>query len=119
MCVWARAVVFEQLEVPDCFLELPGMDCEETNAYIRTLGSGIGDARSRTPRRAVPSGEVQWMKGLTSMHAVGATTRMDTYYSTWETVDMATAFVRPDLIAFEYPILMVKGAHNPVWKSPF
>lgn len=96
-----RAHTTMKHDVPDCFLELPGMTCEETDAYIRKLGDYTGSH----PSHRAASREAQWMNELTTTHAAGTSSKMQTYYATWEIVDIVTAYVRPDLIAFSYPVM--------------
>lgn len=92
-----------KLDVPDCFLKLPGSTCMETDAHIRDVVAGRDGFG--THRRAQQEGDAQWMMGKSTEHASGTLSQMHKYYSTWEIVDLATAFVRPDLITFKYPVM--------------
>lgn len=92
-----------RLGAPDCFMELPGLSCEETDAYIRSLGQGT---RQRAEHRATvqaPGGLPGWMQTKTTGHAMGADAQLREFFATQEIIDLATEYVQRDLEAFGYP----------------
>eukprot|EP00873_Tetraselmis_striata_P014009 jgi/Tetstr1/434273/TSEL_023380.t1 len=93
-----------QTQASDCFMELPGMSCEETNAYIRRLGHG--PRRPGTQQGSQAQGSVPgWMQVNTTEHATGSSARMGEFFTTAEIVTLATHYVQRDLDAFGYPTM--------------
>mmetsp|Transcript_42212 Transcript_42212/g.109474 ORF Transcript_42212/g.109474 Transcript_42212/m.109474 type:complete len:395 (+) Transcript_42212:98-1282(+) len=108
---WAGGASAE--EVPDCFMELPGLSCQETDAHIRSLNRG--PQPPPTPRRLPhphmrgEQAHVHSDEALHALHATGSEDRMKEFYATQEVVDLATRYVRPDLDMFGYPVMAAVG----------
>mmetsp|Transcript_26421 Transcript_26421/g.66426 ORF Transcript_26421/g.66426 Transcript_26421/m.66426 type:complete len:381 (+) Transcript_26421:414-1556(+) len=106
---WAEGA--SKLGVPECFMELPGLTCKETDEYIRSLGAGPRLPPKQTGRNHVAAGgllnpmSAQSAEVKKALHATGSAARMKELYATQEAVDLATRYLRPDLEAFGYPVM--------------
>eukprot|EP00873_Tetraselmis_striata_P043109 jgi/Tetstr1/463373/TSEL_008295.t1 len=106
---WAEGA--SKLGVPECFMELPGLTCQETDKYIRSLGAGPRLPPKQTGRNHVAAGgllnpmSAQSAEVKKALHATGSAARMKELYATQEAVDLATRYLRPDLEAFGYPVM--------------
>eukprot|EP00873_Tetraselmis_striata_P045662 jgi/Tetstr1/465926/TSEL_010540.t1 len=106
---WAEGA--SKLGVPECFMELPGLTCKETDEYIRSLGAGPRLPPKQTGRNHVAArGPLNPMRAQSAevkkaLHATGSAGRMKELYATQEAVDLATRYLRPDLEAFGYPVM--------------